>query len=275
MNNKEETHMTEKRVKYFSNEAKSVDEDKRVLRFIGSTEDKDRDGEVVKASGWKLTNYRKNPVVLANHQHRDLPVGKTKKVWVENKKLMFDIEFPESDVHPQGDTLYKLYKGGFMNATSVGFIPNMKKAEFGQKEGDPSITFKEQELLEISLVSVPANPMALMTQKGIKKAIKEEVVDELEVKDLEEFLQAIAEAEIVDLTEDEENLEKDEKTEEKNEEKLISDDSISNDNEDINKDRKMFCGDCGVEIHLCSTCFEKKESEDFFRKVYESLLNDK
>jgi HK97 family phage prohead protease len=260
--------MEEKRIKYNSHSAKSVDEDKRVLRMIGSTEDLDRDGEIVKASGWKLENYKKNPVVLANHQHRDLPVAKATKVWVEDKKLMFDIEFPEADVHPQGDTLYKLYKGGFMNATSVGFIPNMRKAEFGQKEGDPNIIFKEQELLEISLVSVPANANALMTNKGIKKAIKDEVVDELEVLDLENFLKEVAE-------EDSKNLEKDEKTEEKNEEKLISDTSISNDNEDINKNRKMFCGDCGIEIHLCSTCFEKKESEDFFRKVYESLINDK
>ena len=166
--------MMDKKIKYFSSNAKSVDEKKRVLRFIGSNQKVDRDNEVIKADGWKLTNYRKNPVVLVNHQHYELPVAKTKKVWVDKdkKQLMFDIQFPEPEVSPQGDTLYKLYKNGYMSATSVGFLPNFDKIEWGKSKGDPSAIFNEQELLEISLVSVPANPTALLTAKSMKKAIK-------------------------------------------------------------------------------------------------------
>lgn len=264
-NKKEETQM-EKRIKYFSNAAKNVDEDKRILRFIGSTEEVDRDNEVIKSSGWKLSNYKKNPVVLVNHQHQELPVAKTNKVWVEDKKLMFDIEFPDSSVHPQGDTLYKLYKNGYMNSTSVGFLPNMKKAEFGEKENDPSITFNEQELLEISLVSVPANPQALITSKNMKKAIKDEVIDELELKDLKEFLQL--------AVEESENTEKKDKKSEKNEEKEENSQKTENiiKNEDKHININKVCEECGCEIHLCSSCFEKKEQEEFFKKVYEALL---
>jgi HK97 family phage prohead protease len=268
--------MEEKRIKYFSVAAKTVDEDKRILRFVGSTEDVDRDNEVIKASGWKLKNYRKNPVVLVNHSHFDLPVAKTKKVWVEDKKLKFDIEFPEADVHPQGDTLYKLYKNGYMNATSVGFIPNMQKAVFGEKQGEPNITFKDQELLEISLVSVPANPQALLTSKSVKKAIKDEVIDDLELKDLDAWLSMqINTSTVMDEDFDEKKEEKDEKEEkivntEKDSEIQSQDDdkSISNSSED-----KQICKDCGVEITLCPSCFQKSEDENIFRKIYESLLD--
>src|SRR5210317_1329564 len=185
-NDKEYNMDKQKVIKYNSTKAEKVD--KRVLRFIGSNEKVDRDNEKIKADGWILTNYKKNPVVLVNHKAAELPVAKTKKVWVEDKKLMFDIEFPEADISPQGDTLYKLYKNGYMNATSVGFMPNFDKIKYGERKGEPRVTFQEQELLEISLVSVPANPSALLTNKSMEKAIKDEVIDELELKDLENYL---------------------------------------------------------------------------------------
>ena len=259
--------MEEKRIKYFSNEVKAVDDKKRVLRFVGSNEKVDRDNEIIKASGWKLANYKKNPVVLINHQHHDLPVAKAKKVWVDGKSLMFDIEFPEADVNPQGDTIYKLYKNGYMKATSVGFIPNMEKAVFGKKKGDPNITFNEQELLELSLVSVPANPSALLTSKGVLKAVKDEVIEELELKDLETWF--------------EEHFE--EITEEKDEKEEISvnteKDSENHSQEDIkdisnSESEEKVCDECGVKITLCSSCLQKDQDENFFKKVYESLLDD-
>ena len=251
----------DKKIKYNSEPAKAVKDKKRVLRFIGSNQKIDRDNEVIISEGWKLANYKKNPVVLVNHQHHELPVAKTNRVWVdkEKKQLMFDIEFPSADVHPQGDTLFKLYKGGFMNATSVGFLPNMKKAVFAEKKGDPSVTFNEQELLEISLVSVPANPSALITAKSFEKAVKDEVVDELELKDLELWLKDFFEEE------------KDEKEIEKDKEPQIADTEDKENTIDINTSDKL-CDECGVKISLCGSCFEAKESESYFKKIYESLL---
>ena len=260
----------EKHIKYFNNSAKSVDDDKRVLRYIGSTEAVDRDNEVIKASGWKLKDYKKNPVVLVNHQYHELPVAKTKKVWVDRKEkaLMFDIEFPEPEVSSEGDTLYKLYKNGYMNATSVGFRPNPEKMKFGEKKGDPRITFSEQELLEISLVSVPANPEALLTSKSIKKAIKDEVIDELELNELEKF--------ITELTkETEDNVEKEEIKQENKKEDLISENAHSNDVSDINtnKNKELVCSDCGKEIKcLCSECSEKRETEQNWKDLYKAII---
>jgi len=258
----------EKKIKYFSEKAETVKEEKRVLRFIGSNEKIDRDGEVVKAEGWKLNNYKKNPVVLVNHQHHELPVAKAKKVWIDKdkKSLMFDIQFPEADISPQGDTLYKLYRGGYMNATSVGFMPNFEKIEWGKKKGDPSAIFNEQELLEISLVSVPANPTALMTQKSMKSAIENKVIDEVELKDLEMWL-----AEFFAI-----ELEKDEIIEDKNKEsaELVIEEKVEEDNINKNVEVKHICAECGEELEvLCKSCKEKLQEEMFYKNMYLALVN--
>ena len=172
---------------------KAKEKDDRILRFIGSDSKTDRDGDQVKSDGWKLTEYRKNPVVLLGHSYGGTPVAKTKKVWIDNDKnqLMFDIEFPESDVSSIGDSLYKLYKAGYMSATSVGFVPNHDKIEYPKrkqgKANQPWRVFNEQTLLEISLVAVPANPRALLTSKSIRKAIDDSVIDEIELNELLDY----------------------------------------------------------------------------------------
>ncbi|MFJ8531684.1 hypothetical protein [Bacillus sp. NPDC094106] len=137
-------------------------EQERKLRFIGSCEHADRDGDVILASGWELDNYKKNPVFLWTHDYSIPPIGRAINVFRQADKLIFDIEFPEKGIHPLADTVYELYKKGFMNATSVGFIG---------KEGEALPTggtkFTRQELLELSAVPVPSNPMALQQAKSL------------------------------------------------------------------------------------------------------------
>jgi len=68
-----------------------------------------------------------------------------------------------------------------MKASSVGFVPIEWKNGDGEKE--PRRTYLRQELLELSLVSVPANPEALVTEKGITEAMAKGVInsDEFEM----------------------------------------------------------------------------------------------
>jgi len=54
-----------------------------------------------------------------------------------------------------------------IKTASVGFLPDFKEIEYGDPEkGEPGRTFNKQELLEISLCTIPANPNA-MIQKGM------------------------------------------------------------------------------------------------------------
>lgn len=178
---------------------KAEKKEDRVLRFVGSDQSIDRDGDRMMATGWDIKNYKKNPVVLFGHDQRAEAVARTKKVWVDHDKnqLLFDIEFPEAEISSKGDSLYKLYKNGFMFATSVSFSPNYDKIEYPKKKEGSKLSriFHEQELLEISLVSVPANARALLTSKSINDAIDKDIVCKEEI---EELLSAIKDKEAID-----------------------------------------------------------------------------
>jgi len=72
------------------------------------------------------------------------------------------IEFA-TEVNPMARIAYGLYKGGFLSAVSVGFIPFIwEDGGAGSGSGPaPRRRYLEQELLEVSAVAIPANPDAL------------------------------------------------------------------------------------------------------------------
>jgi len=150
----------------FATKVKEITSEDRTLEFLGSTESQDRVGDIIVASGWKLENYRKNPVFLWAHDYRSLPIGKATKVWKEKGELKFRIQFADAETYEFADTAYKLYKGGFLSAVSVGFEP-IEHEDIKDAEGRPTggYKFKKQELLELSAVPVPANAEALVTAR--------------------------------------------------------------------------------------------------------------
>lgn len=158
--------------KTFSSEIKQVGEEQdRVLRFITSTEAEDRDGDIIEIDGWKLDNYLKNPVILYGHNYEGLPVGKSINIQKDsiNKKLIQDVKFPTKEEYEFADTVYRLAKADYLNATSVGFIGLQSEPRLDEKGNYLGKRYKKQELLETSIVPVPSNPTALMEarSKGI------------------------------------------------------------------------------------------------------------
>lgn len=136
--------------------------------YVASDETVDRYGDVIRVSGWELKNYKANPVVLFAHQ-KDNPVGTAPKVWTEGTKLMVRIKLADEGTSPFIDTLRKLMDQKIVRAVSVGFLPT-KQPNYIRDEKNDRITGVEyigQELLENSLVTVPANPMALQTAKAM------------------------------------------------------------------------------------------------------------
>lgn len=156
----------------------------RTLLMIGSTESVDRDGDVLDVSGWKLEAYLKNPVVQWAHDYSIPPVATARSVYVDQreKKLSFKLYFPtieELSSNPKipsdhalfVDTIYNMYKNGFLNASSVGFR-GLKSAPREDDADRPmwmrGLHFTEQELVELSLVPVPANAEALVSARSMK-----------------------------------------------------------------------------------------------------------
>lgn len=136
--------------------------------YVASDETVDRYGDIIRVSGWELKNYRANPIVLFAHQ-KDNPVGTAARVWVEGQQLMVRIKMAEEGTSSFIDTLRKLMDQKIVRAVSVGFLPT-KQPNYIRDEKNDMITGVEyvgQELLENSLVTVPANPMALQTAKAM------------------------------------------------------------------------------------------------------------
>ena len=154
-----------------------------IIEFRSSDETLDRYKERISVAGWRLENYRQNPVVQNAHNYGSLSdtIGKSLITEVRGLQsagshdsttqplngstpyLFQRIQFAVEE-NPMAKVAYGLYKGGFLRAVSVGFIP--LSWENGSKEAGYQRKYLEQELLEVSAVSIPANPDAL--QLGLK-----------------------------------------------------------------------------------------------------------
>ena len=126
------------------------------LTLRASIESEDRAGDVIRAEGWELDNYRLNPVILWAHRHDLLPVGKSVDVWVENGALMATVEFAPTEFAQQ---VRRMFEEGFLRGVSVGFRALKTSPRSGN--GRRGTVFERQELLEISAAPVPMHPFAL------------------------------------------------------------------------------------------------------------------
>jgi HK97 family phage prohead protease len=144
---------------------KAFDPARRSYRFCFSDSGEDRMTDTIDAKGWQLDNFLRAPTALFAHDSNAPPIGRAANVAVEGERLMGDIEFAPPEVYEFADTIYKLVGGRFLNAVSVGFLP-VEHQWSNDPEREWGIDFIAQELLEISVVPVPANPRALIDARA-------------------------------------------------------------------------------------------------------------
>ncbi len=137
----------------------------RTLRFVFSDGSIDRYGDQIDPAGWELDEYKANNVALWAHDSSLPPIGRGLNVGQVGGRLMGDIEFPGADINPFADMIYRMYKGGFLSAVSVGFMP-LEWNFVNEAERRGGIDFKRQSLMEISCVPVPALPTALIEARA-------------------------------------------------------------------------------------------------------------
>ena len=159
--------------KFIDFEIKDVDEEDRSFLAVASTGIVDRDGDILEPGGWKLKNYRRNPVVLWAHDYKSPPVAQAKEIKVEDGKLMFRPRFATKEEYAFADTIWQLYKGRYLRTFSVGFMP-IKHEDIEDDEGKGCMgrgrRYTSQELLEISGCPVPSNVEA-MSQRSMTDVI--------------------------------------------------------------------------------------------------------
>jgi HK97 family phage prohead protease len=152
---------------HFKNfQAKQTTQDKPI-KFVASTASPDRYGDVVDQKGWDLSAYNRNPVVLFNHNPSQMPIGKG-KAYVENDQLMLEVEFDQKD--DMAKTIEQKVRDGYINAVSVGFQPSKTIARSSLPSDHPyhgksGQYFQASELLEVSIVTIPANNEATLSKQ--------------------------------------------------------------------------------------------------------------
>lgn len=141
------------------------------IEFILSDATPDRYGDVIDPEGWVLDNFKKNPIALFNHRS-DFPIGKWENLKISSKGLIGNLRMAPEGTSDRIDELRALINAGILRAVSVGFMPLESKSiknGAGQYIGEE---YLKQELIETSLVSVPANPNAVQLAKNMKISTK-------------------------------------------------------------------------------------------------------
>ncbi len=133
--------------------------DGAVVRVTASTPSVDRYGDIVDQS-WQLDPYRANPVVLWGHDASELPIGRALSVGVEGGSLVADIELDTGSA--RGSEVLRLVRAGVLSTVSVGWLPGRSTPrstldEHDARRGASGYVHEDNELLEISFVSVPGN----------------------------------------------------------------------------------------------------------------------
>lgn len=195
------------------------------LRAYASTLRPDRDNEIILPDAYleHKDTFMKNPVLLKFHDYWSESVGRITMLDHDDYGIVIEIEFAPTD---EGRKFATLYKGGFMNAFSIGFIPKKiissdsdevinLMSKFGINKASVSRIYKSIELLEVSCVPVPSNRDAIVLQA---KSFCGNNVNELEeiIADLKDLKEKIKEAPVIkEEVIEEKKLDKDNNIEEK------------------------------------------------------------
>lgn len=165
--------------------------DGRKVTFVASDGTRDSAGTVLNVNGWDLKRFNSNGIIGYQHKvyggwedtdNPDNVIGKG-FAYVKDGKLMVDVEFEPAEINELADKIYKKILFGSLRAVSVGFVP-IGRGQWGKDDEaidgkNPTYYYAGQQLLEISVVNIPANPNAL------KKSFIQEAID-AEMKEIRE-----------------------------------------------------------------------------------------
>ena len=135
------------------------------MEFVLSDESVDRMGDIISADGWDLDSFRKNPIALWGHRS-DLPIGTWDNIRVQDKTLRGKLTLAPKGIIPRIDELRALIDAGILRAVSVGFR-DIESEPIDKSNPFRGTRFTKHELVECSLVSIPANANAVATAKSL------------------------------------------------------------------------------------------------------------
>lgn len=137
---------------------KTVNEDKRIIRGIATTPAVDRVGDIVEPLGVKFNN----PMPFLWQHDARKPIGTVKFDKPTADGITFEAEIPtiaeDGTLKDRIDEAWQSIKLGLVRAVSIGF----RAIEYSFMENG-GVRFAESEVYELSAVTIPAQPEAVMT----------------------------------------------------------------------------------------------------------------
>ncbi len=153
----------------YSFEVRALKDEMRSVDVVASTGAVDSYNEIV-SQDWDLRRYKANPIVLYGHNAYDLPIGFARDVRVEDGQLLATLHFVDEKASPRAEQVWQGIKQGSLRAVSVGFQPGtVSTTKVGDKD---VIVLSNNNLLEISVVPLPANAEAVMAQEKSLNTIR-------------------------------------------------------------------------------------------------------
>lgn len=146
----------------------------RTIPVIASTEAIDSYDEIVDQASWQLGRFLKAPIALWQHCSWEEPVGYYRNTRVEDGVLRADLVLYGGAADPEGraERVLQRYAQGGPISVSVGFM--LGRSEKEDRGGRPVRVLYDNELHEISVVTIGANPdaVALRARRALARARK-------------------------------------------------------------------------------------------------------
>lgn len=159
-------------------EVKAVDSARRTFSGWATTPATDRVGDNIDPMG---VSFEKSLVLLRQHDH-DMPIGRVQFAKPSAKGVMFEAEIPvvaePGLFKDRVDMAWGEITYGVVRAVSIGF----RASKYAYKE-DGGIDYQAIEVYELSTVSVPALPEAVITSVKSMQQLSADVIKSIRLAD--------------------------------------------------------------------------------------------
>ena len=145
----------------------NAQEDNGKYRFRLFQAEAFRSDFLVDVAGMNISDYRKSPVVLFNHDKRDrLPIGRASNIRKDHEEgaVYADITFDQEDEFAR--QVEGKVKRGFLNMVSIGASVQDSKWDRNLSK----VVFTKTKLYEVSIVAVGENTKALKIAASIMES---------------------------------------------------------------------------------------------------------
>lgn len=124
-----------------------------------------RDGHVVDPQGLSIRDYLRNPILLFSHDPES-PVGTAVAIGIDGgANLAARFRFAPEGASPLADQIASLTKAGVLAGLSIGF-DIVESEPLDPKNPRAGLFVSRSTLLEVSIVSVPTDAYALVTERA-------------------------------------------------------------------------------------------------------------